>query len=119
MVAAVLGGCGSGSGSDTRARALKTISQRDAAALQLGYPEAALLKRFGDPEKRLEQAPFECLVYATDAGPDTWLRMCFKGGRMTGIATIPGRQTAMTLNPPGPRGPGHLKGAKRVGPLKR
>lgn len=121
--ALVLGACGGGDGdgpstaSGGTAKPAPTatghkprfVSQTLANKLQLGSRETGVLSRLGKPEAVLSDNGIRCFVYATDAGPDTWLRMCFKDGRMTGVGTIPGRKTAMTLDVPDIKGSGTLR----------
>jgi hypothetical protein len=89
-------------------------AQRKTSAIQLGSRMTAVLERLGQPRKRLSDQDFDCFVYATDAGPDTWVRMCFRDGRMTGMGTISGRRIAMTLRVAAPKGDGKLVRPKPV-----
>ena len=125
LVACLLAGCGSsgddkasGPASPTPAPAStpRTALQADLADLPLGSRETAVRERLGPPEKVLRRAPFICLVYATDGGPDTWVRMCFKDGRMTGMGTIAGRENAMTLPPEKPES---TEGLEQTKPSKK
>lgn len=113
-------GCGGSDGGKAPAKGKATadteaprrIPQGKGMALPLGTNQSRAIKDLGTPEAVLESAPFRCFVYATDGGEDTWLRMCFKDDKLTGVGTIVGRKNAMTLDVPDAKGPGKVKRPK-------
>ena len=99
---AVLAGCGGlgaqgsgeddGEGGDRRPPA--GPPGRGDVAPARHQPVARAHATSASPRPCSSRAPFRCFVYATDGGPDSWLRMCFKDDKMTGVGTIVGRTNA-------------------------
>lgn len=85
------------------------VPQADIQGVPLDTPEERVLSRFGEPVGKPSNAKQNCLVYATDAGPDTWQRFCFVDGKLANIATVIGRETALTLDVESPKGTGKLR----------
>jgi hypothetical protein len=85
----------------------RIVKQADVADIDLGTARAKILKRFGTPVGTPSNETQTCLVYATDAGSDTWERFCFVHDKLVNLATVVGRDTALTLTPPSapPKGP--------------
>jgi hypothetical protein len=80
------------------------VTQKDAARVKLGASQTSIRERFGPPAATPKKGKVTCLVYPTDAGPDTWERFCFVGGKLGSLAIVIGRKTALTIEPPPVKG---------------
>jgi hypothetical protein len=87
----------------------RVVRQAEITNIPLGSSQAVVVKRFGEPVGRPSNKKQDCLVYATDGGPDTWERFCFIDDKLVNMATVIGRKNALTLDPPPLKGPGKLQ----------
>lgn len=117
LLAVLAGACGGGADAPAGAGAEQTatpaaarvVPQARAEGIDLGTSERVVIEQLGPPAARPADSRQRCAVYATDAGPDTWLRLCFRQDRLTSYGTVIGRETALTLEPPRLDGPGTLQ----------